>query len=141
MLDGIDLGAIRVLVVEDDSDARQIIKLALEECGALVETSTSPREALEQTKTTSYDMIVSDLSMPEMNGYDFVRELRARGVRTPAVAVTAYSRSEYKSLAFQAGFNMQLAKPLDLRELLTAVTHLTKHAAPEDGIQPPGALP
>jgi len=126
MREEINLGSIQVLVVEDDRDAREMIKFALEECGARVDTSPSARNAWEQLKNTNYDVIVSDISMPDVNGYELIRELRARGIRTPAVAVTAYSRPEYESLAAQAGFNVQLAKPLDLRELSKVIEALVR---------------
>ena len=137
----LDLGGLTVFVVDDDSDALEIIKLTLEGCGARVGTSPSARDALEQLQHSKYDAIVSDISMPEMDGYDFLRELRGRGDRTPAVAVTAYYRPEYQSLAFRAGFDMQLSKPLDLQELLLGIARLAKHEAPEAGVPPAGVQP
>lgn len=125
------LGSILVLVIEDHLDAGDIVRLVLEGRGARVEISNTAHHALERLSSTMYDVIVSDIGLPDMDGYELMRELRSRGDNTPAIAVTAYARPEHRSQALQAGFTMHLAKPLDVAELLAAVALLSKPAKPE----------
>jgi CheY-like chemotaxis protein len=125
--DEIDLGSILVLVIEDHIDAGEIVRIVLEGRGARVELSTTAHHALERLSSTRYDVIVSDIGLPDMDGYELMRELRSRGDNTPAIAVTAYAHPGHRSQALQAGFTMHLAKPLDVGELLAAVAHLSKN--------------
>jgi PAS domain S-box-containing protein len=118
----------KVLVVDDDPDSRQLLKRLLEECRARVTMAGSVAEAVAALDLEHFDVIVSDIGMPVRDGYDFVRELRARSVeqggRTPAVALTAFARSEDRTKAMLAGFDLHIAKPVEPRELCAAVSRL-----------------
>jgi CheY-like chemotaxis protein len=122
------LQGIKVLVVDDDADSRQLLKRLLEECRAKVTMAGCVTEALNVLDLEHFDVIVSDIGMPQRDGYDFVRELRARpvgqGGRTPAVALTAFARSEDRTRAMLAGFDLHIAKPVEPRELCAAVSRL-----------------
>ncbi len=124
----IRLDGLSVLVVDDEEDARGIIGQVLQDHGATVTTATSASEALGELATTKTDGIVSDIGMPEMDGYAFIRRVRAlpvaRGARTPAVALTAYARREDAQRAFAAGFQMHVPKPIEPAQLVTIVANL-----------------
>jgi signal transduction histidine kinase/CheY-like chemotaxis protein len=119
-----ELVDVRVLVVDDDADACEMLKRLFQEEGATVGTMSSAGQALEHLRQAKYDVIVSDIGMPEMDGYEFIRTLRSRGDRTPAVAVTAFARSQDRIRALQAGYHMHVAKPLEPRELVAVVAAL-----------------
>jgi signal transduction histidine kinase/ActR/RegA family two-component response regulator len=117
----VSLEDVRVLIVDDDRDSLEVLRLILEGAGALVTTATSASEALEAG--TAFDVIISDIGMPEMDGYAFLEHLRAResGAHVPAIALTAYARAEDGERARRAGFQEHLAKPVDQRRLVEAV--------------------
>jgi PAS domain S-box-containing protein len=128
-----DLRAVRVLVVDDDLDSRQLLKRLLEDCRAEVMMAGSAQEALAALDAARFDVVVSDIGMPQRDGYDFIRELRARpadqGGRIPAVALTAFARSEDRTKAMLAGFDLHIAKPVESRELCAVVSRLAgRHA-------------
>ncbi len=122
------LGDIRVLVVEDERDSRELIQFALEACGARVATAGSGREALGLLSNETFDVIVSDIGMPEMDGYELIHHIRAlpasEGGRTPAAALTAFVRTDDRTRALRAGFQIHVAKPVDPNELATVVASL-----------------
>jgi PAS domain S-box-containing protein len=126
---GPDLGGVRVLVVEDENDARLFIERLLLSAGAKVHSAASAAEALEKLRDFRPDVIISDIGMPYMDGYQFIRELRRRpaaaGGRIPAVALTAFARSEDRTRALMAGYQMHVAKPVEAAELLATVAALT----------------
>jgi signal transduction histidine kinase/ActR/RegA family two-component response regulator len=124
-----NLSNVRVLVVDDDSDACEMLRRVLQECKATVETATSVPEALERLDRAVFDIIISDIGMPETDGYELIRQLRSRGARVPAVAVTAYARSEDRIRALQAGYNMHVAKPLEPQELIAVIAALVRQRA------------
>jgi PAS domain S-box-containing protein len=123
-----DLKGITALVVDDDLDSRQLLKRLLEDCGAEVTLSGSVQEALSALDSSRFDVVVSDIGMPHRDGYDFIREMRIRGPdhggRTPAIALTAFARSEDRTKAMLAGFDLHIAKPVEPRELCAAVARL-----------------
>jgi signal transduction histidine kinase/ActR/RegA family two-component response regulator len=127
--ENIDLTAVRVLVVDDDSDACRLISRILESCHAEVKTASSMRGALEEIRLQLPDVLLSDLGMPDQDGFDLIRALRAlppeRGGEIPAVAVSAFARSEDRRRAMIAGYQTHLAKPLEPSELITVVASLT----------------
>ncbi|HEV2294506.1 MAG TPA: PAS domain S-box protein [Tepidisphaeraceae bacterium] len=131
------LRAVKVLVVDDEPDARTLIKRLLENCEAVVTTATSVEEALELLDSTPFDVIVSDIGMPDRDGYDLARSLRsllpAQGGKTPAVALTAFARSEDRTRAMLAGFDMHVAKPVEPSELCAVVARLAGRTAPVSG--------
>jgi len=117
-------GALRglsVLVVDDDADSLEIVGLALSGAGAKVTAAKSAHEALGSTGP--FDVIVSDVAMPGMDGYSFVRTLRSRdtGCDVAAIALTAYARDVDAERALRAGFQEHLAKPVDARKLIDSV--------------------
>jgi CheY-like chemotaxis protein len=122
------LGGVRVLVVDDDPDALELVAAVLTSAGAETRTVRSARGALTMLETWRPDVVVSDVEMPEMDGHAFVAALRARdaahGGRVPAVALTAYGREEDRVRLLAAGFQMHLAKPFEPAHLVTVVASL-----------------
>jgi PAS domain S-box-containing protein len=120
---------ISVLAVDDDADALGLVREILESAGARVRTATSARSALESIEGEPPDVLVSDLGMPGMDGYDLIQRIRGMNgpVRElPAAALTAYARSEDRAKALRLGFEMHLAKPIDPSELIAAVASLAR---------------
>jgi CheY-like chemotaxis protein len=124
------LGGVHVLVVDDEPDARALLKLLLEKCEALVTTAASASEALEAVRRAKPDVVISDIGMPEEDGYALIRMLRAlpsdEGSDIPAVALTAYARSEDRTRALLSGFQSHVAKPVDATELVATVASLAR---------------
>lgn len=118
------LRGLKVLVVDDEADARTLIRNLLEECEANVITADSAAEALTLLASEHPHLLISDVGMPVEDGYHLIRSVRAlRGESgaTPAIALTAYARNEDRSKALQAGYQMHLAKPVEPSELITMV--------------------
>jgi CheY-like chemotaxis protein len=126
---------VKVLVVDDDPDARILTKRLLEDCGATVATTASVEEALERVGTMSFDVIVSDVGMPDHDGYEFLKKLRAQapaaGGRIPAVALTAFARSADRTRAMLAGFDVHVARPVEPIELCAVVARLAGRTGEE----------
>jgi PAS domain S-box-containing protein len=118
------LQGVRVLVVDDDDDVRGMMQTVLSERGADVRTAASGGEALDAARREPPDVVVSDLAMPEMDGYTLLKELRGQTPRIPAAAVTAYARPEDRRQALLAGFQMHVAKPIEPGELVAVVASL-----------------
>ena len=115
----------RILVVDDDMDACEVLRMILEAHGARVETAHSVAAALEKIKGDPPDVLVSDIGMPGQSGYQLietVRKLKGYTARMLAVAVTAFSRPEDRRAALRAGFNSHLAKPLNAADLITVIS-------------------
>ncbi|HEY0171966.1 MAG TPA: ATP-binding protein [Pyrinomonadaceae bacterium] len=122
-----------VLLVEDDEDARSMLKALLESAGASVRAAGSAAEAWAALADGACDVLVSDIGMPEEDGYSLIGRVRERdaraGVRTPAVALTAYARDDDRARSLEAGFDAHLSKPVEPAELLSAVARLAGRAA------------
>ena len=121
---GISLKGMRVLVVDDEPDARAMVQRVLVTAGAQVSTAASADEALRIIAAHPFDVLVSDVGLPGEDGYELVRKVRAMGAgagRIRAVALTAYARLEDRTKAMLSGFQMHLAKPVDARELIVTV--------------------
>ena len=121
------LVGVRVLVVEDELDSRDLLTYLLEEAGAMVTTVGSVAEALDVIDHVRPHVLVSDIGMPQRDGYDLIRTLRrstSPASQTPAIAVTAYARIEDREATLSAGFQAHVAKPISARELISAVRHL-----------------
>ncbi len=121
---------VRILVVEDEKDTRDLLVTALEQCGAEVTAADSVPEALAAFDRARPDVLVSDIGFPGEDGYSLIRKVRARnGGGVPAAAVTAYAGAEDRRRALEAGFQTHLAKPVDPSELIAAVAHLAGRQA------------
>jgi PAS domain S-box-containing protein len=125
----ISLNGLQILVVEDEKDSREMVAFVLEQCRAEVRMAASAAEALDILDKWQPDVLISDISMPEMDGYELIRRVRNRapeqGGRIPAVALTAYARSEDRTRAISTGFQMHIPKPVDPAELITIIASLT----------------
>jgi signal transduction histidine kinase/DNA-binding response OmpR family regulator len=126
--ENVRLEGIRVLVVDDEEDARMLLKRVLEERGASVALAASSEQALEELPAFRPDVMVSDIGMPGTDGYSLIRSIRAlpseKGGRTPAIALTAYARVEDSQRAFAAGFQRHVAKPVDFGRLVSLIANL-----------------
>jgi signal transduction histidine kinase len=122
------LAGLRVLVLEDEPDARELVERVLQERGATTIAFDCASEALNACTAEAPDVIVSDVGLPGVDGYEFMRRLRSsegqRGRSTPAAALTAFARSEDRRRALIAGFQTHLAKPIDPLELVVVVAAL-----------------
>jgi signal transduction histidine kinase/ActR/RegA family two-component response regulator len=124
------LDGVRVLLVDDDQDSIQMLAVILADYKAMVQTAASAAEALEVFQWYKPDVLVSDLAMPDEDGYSLIRKIRAlpseSARQTPAVALTAYVRVEDRTRALSAGFNMFVPKPVEPNELITAIANLAE---------------
>ncbi|MGH8525461.1 MAG: hybrid sensor histidine kinase/response regulator, partial [Gammaproteobacteria bacterium] len=122
------LKGLRVLIVDDEPDALELVTMMLGRYGAEVRASSSAGEALEYVESWKPGVLVADIGMQGEDGYGLIRKVRAlsqeRGGRTPALALTAYARSEDRARALAAGYQVHLAKPVDRTELAAAVANL-----------------
>ncbi|MEP0872066.1 ATP-binding protein [Trichocoleus desertorum AS-A10] len=127
----VPLDNIQILLVDDDTDTREFQAFLLEQNGAKVTAVASGIEALQALEQLIPDVIVSDIGMPEMNGYMLMHQLRAlppkQGGHTPAIALTAYAGELNHQQALQAGFQQHLAKPIEPDQLIKAITTLVKN--------------
>ena len=125
-----DLRGIRVLAVDDEPDARTLISVVLESAGAEVVAVSSGRDVLERIQTVRPHVLVADLGMPGMDGFELIARIRASSdplVREiPAAALTAFARSEDRTRALRSGFEMHLAKPVDPGELVASISTLVR---------------
>lgn len=123
------LDGFEVLLVEDDADSRRMLQIVLETQGARVRACASAAEALEAAQARPADVVVSDIGMPGVDGYAFIRMLRdseahAGRPATPAIALTAYAQGSDRERALAAGFQRHVAKPVHPAELLAIVDGL-----------------
>jgi PAS domain S-box-containing protein len=123
-----DLSQVRVLVVDDEPDARDLINRILSDCHAIVRTAASAGQALERIREEIPDVLVSDLGMPEIDGFELLARVRAlapeQGGNIPAVALTAFARSEDRVKALAAGFRAHISKPVEPSELIATVASM-----------------
>jgi CheY-like chemotaxis protein len=119
---------VKVVVVDDDNDSLRLVQRLLMSHGAAVITANSAREAFDLLRECRPQVLVSDIGMPNEDGYDLMRNVRsldtAEGGDTPAVALTAFARSEDRPRALLAGYHTHVVKPLDPSELITVVAAL-----------------
>lgn len=125
-----DLHGLRVLVVDDEEDARDIVAAMLKHEGAEVDAAPSAREGFELLTRFRPHVLVSDIGMPGEDGYSFVERVRQlpaeSGGNTPSIALTAYTSPEDRRRALIAGFNVHLGKPISLERLISAIAQLSK---------------
>ena len=124
----IHLDGLRVLLVDDEPEARQIISTVITRTGAEVKACTSAHEALAKLMEWKPDVILSDIAMPDEDGYSFIGKVRAlphdKGGDTPAAALTAYARDVDRRQALDAGYQMHIAKPIGASQLVTMIARL-----------------
>ncbi|MEH1949643.1 MAG: ATP-binding protein [Nostoc sp.] len=124
------LNGLQILVVDDNTDTRELIAFILEQSGGQVRAVSSVGEALEALERLKPDVLVSDIGMPDEDGYSLIRKVRAQeaeqGEKILAVALTAFAREEEHRLALQAGFQVHVSKPIEPEELVTVVANLAK---------------
>ena len=122
------LDGLQLLVVDDDDDARELIAQVLVECGAQVRQAGNAADALHEFERSPPDVLLSDIGMPERDGYELIHDIRGldagHGGRVPAVAITAFSRPEDRAQAMLAGFQAHVAKPIRPSELVSTVAGL-----------------
>jgi CheY-like chemotaxis protein len=120
-----DLAGLKVLVVDDEADTLELIKVLLGQCGAMVTTAGSAAEALKALELLRPDVIISDIGMPTEDGFEFIRKVRQlppeKGGKVPAVALTAYARAEDRMRVLRSGYQMHVSKPVELAELVAVV--------------------
>jgi CheY-like chemotaxis protein len=120
---------VRVLVVEDDADSLDLVREVLEQAGARVTGASSAGEALRAPGP--FDVIVSDIGMPGMDGYALIRRVREVDANTPALALTAYARAEDVEYVKRAGYQEHLGKPVDTAKLLDAISRWSRRRKSE----------
>jgi PAS domain S-box-containing protein len=145
------LAGVKALVIDDDEDARNLVSRILEDCRVEVTAAASAAEALARLPRARPDVLVSDIGMPGLDGYQLLRAVRAlapeQGGETPAVALTAFARPEERLRALEAGYQVHLAKPVNQSELLVAVARVTGRlraggeAVPQSTVEAPPPLP
>src|SRR4051812_2033884 len=126
----IRLDGIRVLVVDDESDSREVMAHALEDSGAVVSVAENARKAMEILEHTEMDVLLADIAMPEEDGYALIRQVRSspagRIATIPAAAVTAHARDDERRRVLAAGFHLHLAKPFEPGQLTRTVQALAR---------------
>jgi CheY-like chemotaxis protein len=133
-----ELRGLKVLIVDDQEDARDLLKRVLEECAAEVMVATSVDEAMRLLIARKPDVLISDIGMPDADGFELIRRVRALGPegggKIPAIALTAFARSEDRTRALRAGFLVHVSKPVDPSELVATV------ASVADRVREPSTL-
>ena len=123
-----ELRNIRVLIIDDEADGRTLVAHILQDRGASPVCISSAEEALEALGREHFDVLLSDIGMPNMDGYQLIREVRrldkSRTKPIPAIAITAYARPEDRQRSLLAGFHMHLSKPIEPRELIASIAGL-----------------
>jgi len=131
-----ELQGVRILAVDDDRDALALVREILEVTGATVTTADSGSDALEKLERAQPDVLLADLGMPQMTGFQLIDRIRhaedAKIRATPAAALTAFARSEDRAKALRSGFQIHLAKPVDPGELMAAIAALANRTHPGD---------
>jgi PAS domain S-box-containing protein len=124
------LDGVRVLVVDDEPDTREMLKAALGQSGAEVTAAGSVAEALDAMRAAPPDLLISDIGMPEEDGYELIRRVRAlpdeNEARVPAIALTAYARVEDRMQALRCGYQMHVPKPVEMAELVAVAASLVQ---------------
>jgi PAS domain S-box-containing protein len=124
----VDLENVRILVVEDELDALDLLTIDLTAHGAKVYGASSAAEAVELLRSEEFDLMISDIGMADTDGYNLIKQVRKQEGKKghiPAIALTAYARTQDRMRAISAGYNTHVAKPVDIRELVTVVKCLT----------------
>jgi PAS domain S-box-containing protein len=124
------LDRMRILVVDDEADTRELLRQGLEYCGATVTVVGSAAEAVQMLGDERPDILISDIGMPGVDGYDLIKQIRglpaSRGGKIPAIALTAYTRVEDRLQALRAGYDMHVPKPVELAELVAVALSVAR---------------
>lgn len=127
------LAGLKVLVVDDEPDAREVVRRMLDQAGSRVITAEDAAQGMMMLKAEKPDLIISDISMPDEDGYHFIIEVRklpaSEGGTTPAIALTAFAHAEDRAQAIRAGYQDHLSKPVDSSELIARIDHLMEGSA------------
>jgi NO-binding membrane sensor protein with MHYT domain/CheY-like chemotaxis protein/nitrogen-specific signal transduction histidine kinase len=127
----VDLSGITVVVIDDEPDALEVVRHLLQQCGARALTASNAEDGLALVRTELPDVIVSDIGMPDMDGFELLRRLRAvpdrRASDIPAIALTAFARDEDQNRAFEAGFTAYQTKPIEPSELVQKILTVARH--------------
>jgi CheY-like chemotaxis protein len=118
-----DLNGLRILVVDDDSDNLELTSIILETYGVQVMKAASASEALKIVRQFELDVLISDIAMPEEDGYSLIRQIR-QVTQIPTIALTALAMPEERSMALKSGFQLYLTKPVEPMNLVTEVAKL-----------------
>ncbi len=123
-----NLRGVRVLVVDDEADSQELIAFVLDQAGASVITATTAGGAFAAFTQSQADILLSDIRMPEMDGYMLMRQIRAlppeQGGQIPAIALTAYAGEVDQQQALSSGFQIHLSKPIDPEQIVNAISIL-----------------
>jgi CheY-like chemotaxis protein len=123
-----ELEGLHVLVVDDEEDGRLLVTTVLEKCGAETTAVDSASAAFEALQKKRYDILISDIGMPDEDGYSLIRKVRRlspdEGGQIPAAALTAYARVEDRMKVLRAGFQIHLPKPVEPAELIAVIASL-----------------
>ena len=125
------LNGVHILIVEDDPDSRNVLSLLLQRLGALVESAASAKEAFDRLNLRRPDVLVSDIGMPDEDGYSLIRRVRQLPGKLPAIALTAYARKQDAEAAIIAGYDHHLPKPVTPADLIRAIKAVTRLTAEE----------
>lgn len=129
----LNLNGVQILVIDDEADSREFVAFVLEQAGAKVITATSAVEGLDALRRSTPDLLLSDIGMPDLDGYMLMRQVRSlppdQGGKTPSIALTAYAGDFNQQQALEAGFQQHLAKPIEPEKLLAIVGRLV-HSSP-----------
>jgi CheY-like chemotaxis protein len=124
------LDGLRILAVDDEPDTRELLKAGLGQCGAVITVVGSVAEVLESFAVSVPDLLISDIGMPDADGYELIRRVRQlpaeSGGKVPAIALTAYARVEDRMQALRAGYQMHVPKPVELAELVAVAASLVR---------------
>jgi DNA-binding response OmpR family regulator len=135
------LRGLHILAVDDDEDTLEMLRFILQQQGANVVTADSVTKAVDTLRQFVPDVILTDIGMPDYNGYALIKLVRAKdekeGRNTPTIALTAYTSTADKQTALSSGFQKYLSKPFDPAELIETIGGLVRHrqAAPEGGVR------
>jgi PAS domain S-box-containing protein len=125
-----EIAGLRILVVDDEADTRDLLGVALGACGAKVLTAATAREALDIAARSKPDVLISDIGMPDEDGFELIRRVRElpaeSGGGVPAIALTAYARAEDRLRVLRSGYQMHVPKPVEMAELLTVIASLVR---------------
>jgi CheY-like chemotaxis protein len=127
--DAVNLAGVRVLALDDERDARELVKRILEESGCIVAIAKSIDEALQHLADETFDVVISDIGMPGGDGFQFMRQMREADAaqsrkKIPSIALTAYARPEDRRRVLMAGYQAHIAKPVERGELLAVIASL-----------------